>query len=326
MPKKSSFFQFRFVVFFVLTNLCFQNTNAQNTFTGAFDNDWHKSCNWSGGIVPLCSQDVIIPNTKIVEVTAIAHCKTIALQGNADINILGSGKLEVSSSGTTCIGIKTDNSSACGPNCGSQSFASSNLNVGTRINGSVAQSNNGTNEKYCYNDIEANCTSYGALYLWAEAMNYAASLNCDPCGTGGRQGLCPSGYHIPTDLEMSRYEWCVENNIAPTGSTTLATFQTTAGYRGSSVAGVGSADKMKAPASNTPAWNGTNTSNFTALPAGYRHFAGTFSELGNAAFYWTATQVDATYSWYRLIVTGQVRNARFQEFKTVGMSVRCLKN
>ena len=184
----------------------------------------------------------------------------------------------------------------------------------------------GGDQKYCYNDIEANCTTYGGLYEWGEAMNYAASINCDPCGGSGVQGICPAGYHIPTDLEWSRYEYCIENNIAPTGATTLATFQTTTGWRGTnSTAGPGA--KMKVTSSNTPAWNGTNTSGFSALPAGYRKFGdGSFSGLGSGAYFWSATKGSGTSAWGRVLSTGYSQSYRYKYNKSFGFSVRCFQN
>src|ERR1035438_4575700 len=56
---------------------------------------------------------------------------------------------------------------------GSQCWLKENLDVGTRINGSNDQKNNGIIEKYCYNDDTANCTKYGGLYQWDEVMQYA---------------------------------------------------------------------------------------------------------------------------------------------------------
>jgi hypothetical protein len=53
---------------------------------------------------------------------------------------------------------------------GKQCWLKENLDVGTRINGSVNQTDNGTIEKYCYNDDPANCTTYGGLYTWNESM------------------------------------------------------------------------------------------------------------------------------------------------------------
>lgn len=54
---------------------------------------------------------------------------------------------------------------ACGPSCGTQIFASANLNVGTMVNSTIAgsggseQTNNGLVEKYCYNNTPANCAN-----------------------------------------------------------------------------------------------------------------------------------------------------------------------
>jgi uncharacterized protein (TIGR02145 family) len=207
------------------------------------------------------------------------------------------------------------------------------MNTGTRVNQSVTQA---AGQKWCYNDLEANCTTYGGLYQWASAMNLPSSANttlqyssgmpnCDPCGSSGVQGICPAGYHIPTDRELSRYEWCIENTIAPTGSTTLNTFQTTVGWRGSSTAGVGPGDKMKATSSNTPAWNGTNTSGFTALPAGYSS-SGSSGSLGALAYFWTVTEWDLSIAWDRVLVSGFVQSNRNSNNKAFGFSVRCLQN
>jgi len=211
-----------------------------------------------------------------------------------------------------------------------------NMNVGTMINGSNDQNNDSQVEKYCYNNAPANCTTYGGLYWWTEAVQVSASftnaavgtqpwMTCDPCGSGGRQGICPSGYHIPTDLEWSRYEWCVENNIAPAGGTSLSTFQGTAGLRGStsSTAGVGA--KLKANNSNSPAWDGTNASGFTALPTGYSYGVGGFTGLGSG-FFWSATEGLVSGAWYRLLGIGDWRSERQNFFKRNGISVRCLQN
>ena len=87
---------------------------------------------------------------------------------------------------------------------GLQCWLDRNMNVGTRINGATAQTNNGTIEKYCYSDTDANCTTNhpkrpdGGLYQWDEAMQYST--------TEGAQGICPSGWHIPTDAEWHTLE------------------------------------------------------------------------------------------------------------------------
>lgn len=75
------------------------------------------------------------------------------------------------------------------------------MQVGTRINTSTAQSNNGTIEYYCHSDNPARCTSNhpnepdGGLYDWGEAMQYDS--------TEGAQGICPDDWHVSTDGEWA---------------------------------------------------------------------------------------------------------------------------
>ncbi|MCX7862703.1 MAG: fibronectin type III domain-containing protein [Bacteroidales bacterium] len=221
----------------------------------------------------------------------------------------------------------------CTISCGTQQWINSNMDVGIMVNDGD-QNNDSEIEKYCYNNTPSNCSNYGGLYQWAEAMqfpfnyNNSASVpfyNCDPCGSGSPQGICPSDYHIPTDFEFSRYEWCVETTISPTGSTSLNNFQTLTDWRGStSTAGPGY--KMKATSLNSPAWNGNNVSGFKALPGGYRGWAGGFNEITNSANFWTATANGITGAYYRYLHTVYNTIYRGLQNRTCGYSVRCIKN
>ncbi|MFA5159875.1 MAG: FISUMP domain-containing protein [Candidatus Omnitrophota bacterium] len=96
---------------------------------------------------------------------------------------------------------------------GTQCWFQNNLNAGTMILGSVTQgdADGGNIEKYCYNDDEAYCSTDGALYAWHTAM--ALPETCDnhdgtaPCVVGTpHQGICPSGWHIPSDSEWHTLE------------------------------------------------------------------------------------------------------------------------
>jgi uncharacterized protein (TIGR02145 family) len=82
---------------------------------------------------------------------------------------------------------------------------------------------------------------------------------------------------------------------------------------------------------NTTGWNtgenGTNTSGFTALPAGYRAYATGISEgLGLITYFWTATEQDAAIAFYRRLDGNNDAVYRGGTFKRAGKSVRCVKN
>jgi len=75
-----------------------------------------------------------------------------------------------------------------------------NLNLGTMINASTGgkygdgyQRDSARAEKYCYKNDEAYCEIYGGLYQWDKAMGFVT--------LEGATGICPSGWHLPTDAE-----------------------------------------------------------------------------------------------------------------------------
>jgi uncharacterized protein (TIGR02145 family) len=179
---------------------------------------------------------------------------------------------------------------------GTQCWFAQNLNVGTRINGTSEQTNNSIIEKHCYNDLETNCNTYGGLYQWNELMNYVT--------TEGARGICPSGWHIPSDAE-----WTI-----------LITF-----LGGEAVAG----GKMKEAGTAhwlSPNTGATNSSGFTGLPGGYRHPDGSFALLTYYGYLWSSSQSVATYAWIqRLYYTLEAVN-RLNYIKTDGFSGRCVQD
>ncbi len=102
--------------------------------------------------------------------------------------------------------------------------------------------------------------TYGVLYNWPAAAT-----------------ACPSGWHLPTDNE-----WAVLTN-----------------YLGDeSVAG----GKMKETGTshwNSPNEGATNSSGFTALPGGVRGTSGLFDWQGSFGYWWSSSDYDAYYAWYR---------------------------
>ncbi len=184
---------------------------------------------------------------------------------------------------------------------GTQIWMAENLKVGIRIDGIQEQTNNGTIEKYCYNDDEANCAIYGGLYQWNEMMQYVT--------TPGVQGICPTGWHIPTDVE-----W-----------TTLTDF-----LGGTSVAG----GKMKATGmieTSTGLWQSPNTgatneNGFTAVPAGFRSIGGAFFYIGGGGFWWSSSEGSTDNALGRGIDYGYGVVGEYDDGENTGFSVRCLRD
>ena len=178
---------------------------------------------------------------------------------------------------------------------GEQCWLKENLNVGIMINGSENMTDNGVIEKYCYNNDPANCETYGGLFRWDEMMQYTT--------IAGVQGICPAGWHLPTDGE-----W-----------TTVSDF-----LGGWSVAG----GKMKE--TDTTHWNppntaATNESGFTALPGGV-YGGGSFDIMGSYGGWWSSTEYSSASAWNRSMLYGYGVVNRSGSSKPNGFSVRCLRD
>jgi len=88
---------------------------SQTTWTGSTDTDWHKDCNWNTNAIPTCTDDVVIPDlANDPDITGIAHCRTIEIQGATviDLNSTGGARLDVGQVGG-CSGVPTNNGGCC---------------------------------------------------------------------------------------------------------------------------------------------------------------------------------------------------------------------
>lgn len=137
----------------------------------------------------------------------------------------------------------------------------------------------------------------GLLYQWSAAM--------DGSTTAGSQGICPTGWHIPTDAE-----WKI-----------LVEGQATAGCESStgwqcSPAGSHLSDYTL---------NHDNTSGFSGILAGYRGTAGSFYYRSSGAYVWSSVESGGN-AWTRTLASGYATVYRNANSKAIGYSVRCLKD
>ena len=148
-----------------------------------------------------------------------------------------------------------------------------NLNIGTLIENNTNQTDNDVIEKYCYD-----CNTYGGLYMWDEMMQYSS--------TPGVQGICPLGWHLPTDLNWCILEQTVDNTI----------FCYTGDWRG--IDGGGKLKETGTIHWTPPNAGATNSSGFTALPGGLIDPGGYTYNQGNGGYYWTSSESGVS-AWFR---------------------------
>lgn len=186
---------------------------------------------------------------------------------------------------------------------GTQCWMAENLNIGTKVNSInpalgndslLTQTDNDTIEKYCYDDNESNCALYGGLYQWDEMMQYTIIEET--------QGVCPVGWHIPTDAE-----WCILENFV---------------------------DATTDPGCSLTGWRGTDggtnlkqggLSGFVGLLAGYRDADGTFGNVGVNGYFWSSNETGSS-ARIRNLNASEARVYRGSSDKLNGLCVRCVKD
>ena len=162
--------------------------------------------------------------------------------------------------------------------------------------------NMGEVKSFCYNDEESNCEKYGRLYTWAAAMDSAGLYSDDGWGCGSKgscadfpvvQGICPDGWHLPTDDDIEAIRTITERE---------ATEVQSLGFE---------------------AWDkATNNLGFSAVPSGFKD-GSKYEDLGDNAYYWTKTK--STYGARRLRISDTWVNVDTEDLIDA-LSVRCVKN
>jgi uncharacterized protein (TIGR02145 family) len=131
----------------------------------------------------------------------------------------------------------------------------------------------------------ANYATYGVLYNWPAVIT---------------EGICPSGWHIPSDGEF----------------TELTDF-----LGGVSVAG----GKMKSTYGWNNVGNGTNSNGWTGFPGGYR-YSGGFDVDGNNGYWWSASE-SGSHSWLRVLYHDYDDVSRVNFYsRDYGFSARCVRD
>lgn len=191
---------------------------------------------------------------------------------------------------------------------GNQCWMAVNINIGDRIDGVNEQSDNETIEKYCYDDLESNCDIYGGLYQWKEMMQYVT--------TEATQGICPTGWHLPSDEEWKHLEGEVDSNFGYPDPE----------WNGTAFRGFDAGIHLKSISGWASSGNGDYAFGFTALPSGYRYTIGGFMHLGSIAYFWSSSGYSISNAWGRNLFYSNEDVHRGNNYETHGRSVRCLQD
>lgn len=161
-----------------------------------------------------------------------------------------------------------------------------------------------------YDNITANGYTYGALYTWPAAMHGSEGSDTNPSGV---QGVCPVGWHLPSDSEWKQLEMFLgmSQNEADGEN-----------WRGTTEGG-----KMKQEGTNnwkSPNTGATNESGFNVLPGGWRHGDGFFMAKGESARFWSSSETGM--AWIRGLDNNSSEVHREFSGYYQGYSVRCVQD
>jgi uncharacterized protein (TIGR02145 family) len=115
------------------------------------------------------------------------------------------------------------------------------------------------------------------------------------------RGICPSGWHVPSDTE-----WEVLVNYVGGDSTAGTKLKSTSGW--------------------SDGGNGTDDYGFSALPGGGRFTDGIFWDVGTRGYWWSASEFDANFTWDRRMYSDRSLVTRFYWFRGFGISLRCVRD
>lgn len=190
----------------------------------------------------------------------------------------------------------------------SQCWLKENLNAGGMIEVTVNQSDNGFIEKYCYNNNPDSCLKYGGLYQWPEMMLYT--------GQPGTRGICPPGWHLPSDEEWKVLEGAVDSQYGIGDDE-----WDNDGWNGYDVG-----TNLK----STSGWdingNGIDLFGFSGLPGGSSGSNHIFYEVGERGNWHSSTKFSNINVWGRNLEYLWPDIRRGNGHKMAGTSVRCLRD
>lgn len=169
----------------------------------------------------------------------------------------------------------------------------------------------------------ANYITYGVLYNWAAIIAGDESSNSNPSGV---QGICPDGWHLPSNTEWTElFSFLSENGFNYDGTIDNGT---------SKIGKAMANDNAWASSSNTGAVGNTdfpeyrNKSGFNALPGGmYDGVLFLFAFEGKRGRWWTSTEsYNGSHIRFQMISYDAANIFWGNSWRELGASVRCVRD
>jgi len=190
-----------------------------------------------------------------------------------------------------------------------QSYATTT--IGTQVWMAENLNYEASSGSYCYNDIESKCDTYGRLYTWAAAMDIDAIYNTTEWtgSDANHQGICPTGWHLPSDDDWDVLLNYVIDNTSATDYTEAGPYlKTESGW--STYSGISSSDEF----------------GFSGLPGGLRLTNGSYDFVGVFGYWWSSTEFSGSYAHSRNLSYSVDFFNRDYYYMTHAYSVRCLQD
>ncbi len=212
---------------------------------------------------------------------------------------------------------------------GTQCWTRENMRCTTSPKGNLTMmgSEYSYDQPYYYNNTSTS-TNYnipledrGMYYNWAGAMDTVfASTDNRNVSFEGRRGICPEGWHVPSDAEWTTLTEYVSNNHACNDNSynAKALAINNEGYwnRG------GVSENYPCEPEYDPATN--NATGFSAVPSGY--WGDEFYLAGDDAYFWSSSSYSDNGAYYLYLYYDSERVYQNDGNKVYGRSVRCLKD
>jgi uncharacterized protein (TIGR02145 family) len=160
--------------------------------------------------------------------------------------------------------------------------------------------------------------SYGALYNWHAVNN--------------TNGLCPTGWHVPSDAEWTLLiDYVVSQGFPNQWDNPNGAGNALKSCRQVNSPLGGDCNTTEHPRWEEDTWSGNNHHGFdefgfSGLPGGFRYSSGNFYNVGGFGYWWSSTEDYTSYAWFRKLTCGDGSVDRFSDSKTSGFSVLCLRD